>query len=79
MNLKNFLLAYFQVLFVSLNTVFLARNNPTMVFICAWGISYIWSHNVKKVALGNEWDRIIYSLGAALGSVSGLYLSNLIL
>jgi hypothetical protein len=74
--MKNFLLAYVQVLFVSLNTIFLAKNNPTMVFLCAFLISYIWSHNVKKVALGSEVDKIIYALGASLGSVSGLLISK---
>jgi len=78
MKLKNFLLAYTQVLFVSLNTIFLAKNNPPMVFICAFFISYIWTHNVKKIAFGNEWDKLIYALGAAFGSLSGLMLSHCI-
>jgi hypothetical protein len=76
MKIKHFLLAYTQVLFVSLNTIFLAKNNPSMVFICAFLISYIWTHNVKKIAFGNEWDKLIYALGAALGSLSGLIISN---
>jgi hypothetical protein len=76
MKLKHFLLAYTQILFVSLNTIFLARNNPSMVFICAFLISYIWTHNVKKIAFGNEWDKLIYALGAALGSLSGLIISR---
>jgi hypothetical protein len=79
MKIKNFLLAYIQVLFVSLNTIFLAKNNPSMVFVCAFLISYIWTHNVKKVAFGGELDKIIYAIGASLGSVSGLYLSKFIL
>ena len=76
MKLKHFLLAYTQVLFVSLNTIFLAKNNPSMVFICAFLISYIWTHNVKKIAFGNELDKLIYALGAALGSLSGLIISH---
>jgi len=76
MKVKHFLLAYTQVLFVSLNTIFLAQNNPSMVFICAFLISYIWTHNVKKIAFGNEWDKLIYGFGAALGSLSGLLISN---
>jgi hypothetical protein len=77
--MKNFLFAYIQVLFVSLNTIFLAKNNPSMVFVCAFIISYIWSHNVKKVAFGTELDKIIYSVGASLGSISGLFISTYIL
>ena len=76
MKIKHFLLAYTQVLFVSLNTIFLAKNNPSMVFICAFLISYIWTHNVKKIAFGNELDKLIYALGAALGSLSGLIISH---
>jgi len=74
--MKNFLLAYVQLSFICLNTIFLAKNNPPMVFISSFIISYIWSHNVKKVALGTEWDKIIYSCGASLGSITGLFLSN---
>jgi hypothetical protein len=77
--MRNFLLAFTQVLFVSLNTIFLAKNNPSMVFVCAFLISYIWTHNVKKVAFGSELDKIIYAVGAALGSLTGLILSRILL
>lgn len=77
--MKNFLTAYFQVLFVSLNTIFLAEKNPTMVLLCAFLISLMWTNNVKKIAFGNEMDKVIYAIGASLGSVSGLYLSKLFL
>lgn len=68
-----------QVFFVSVNTFFLAKGFYLGVLIAAFAISLIWSFNVKKVAFGSFRDRLIYSIGAALGSVAGLYFSTLIL
>lgn len=68
-----------QVFFVSVNTYFLAKGFYLGVLVAAFLISLIWSFNVKKVAFGSLRERLIYSTGAALGSVAGLYFSNLIL
>jgi hypothetical protein len=67
-----------QVFFVSVNTYFLAKGLFVGVFFAAFLISFIWSFNVKKVAFGSFKDRLVYSIGAAFGSVAGLYLSQLL-
>jgi len=77
--LKLSLTGFVQVFFVAINTYFLSKIFYLGVFLCGFMISFIWSWNVKKVAFGTFSDRITYSLGAAFGSLIGLYVSTLIL
>ena len=74
--MKNFLLAFIQVFFVSLNIKFISLGNIIGISLSSFIISYIWTHNVKKAAFGSEWDKIIYSLGAMCGGVVAYLLSN---
>jgi hypothetical protein len=39
----------------------------------------IWSFNIKRLAFGSKTDRIIYALGATIGSIIGLFTSSLII
>lgn len=73
-----FTTGFIQVYFVSVNTYFLAKEMYLGVFVAAFMISMIWSFNVKKVAFGTTSDRIIYSFGATLGSLFGLWSSSFI-
>lgn len=70
---------FVQVYFVSINTCFLAEKFLPGIIPASFLISYIWSINVRKVAFGGQRDRVIYSIGASLGSVSGLLTSSFIL
>jgi hypothetical protein len=63
---------FMQVFFVCVNTYFIGKELYTGVFIVGCIISLIWSYNVKKISIGSNMDRIVYSLGAGLGAVSGL-------
>ena len=76
--IKLYLSGFIQVFLVVLNTYFISKDNVTGIIICSFGISYFWSHNVKKVAFGTEKDRIVYSFGAMTGGLLG-YLSGKIL
>lgn len=67
--MKNFLLAFIQVFFVSLNVKFISVGYLPGIAASSFIISYIWTHNVKKAAFGSEWDKVIYSLGAMCGGV----------
>lgn len=77
--IKLFITGFVQVFFVAINTYFLSKMFYIGVFLCAFMISFIWSWNVKKVVFGTFSDRVTYSLGAAFGSLIGLYVSTLIL
>ena len=68
-----FTTGFTQVFLVVLNTYFITREFLFGIIVCGFLISFIWSHNVKKVAFGSEWDRIIYSLGAMTGSILAFY------
>lgn len=74
-NLSLFITAFVQIMFVAMNTIFLAHKNYIGVIISSFLISMIWTLNIKKAAFGTLNDRLSYSLGATLGSIFGLYIS----
>ena len=71
--IKLFTTGFTQVFLVVLNTYFITREFLFGILACGFLISFVWSHNVKKVAFGSEWDRIVYALGAMAGSVAAFY------
>ncbi len=73
--MKLFITGFTQVLFVVINTYFIAQRYYLGVAFCSFVISLIWSFNVKKVAFGTLRDRLIYSFGACVGSILGLVIS----
>lgn len=76
--MKLFITGFLQVLFVTINTFFISRQNYTGTVIVGFGISMMWSYNVTKIAFGGLKERLIYSSGAAFGSLLGIYISSLI-
>jgi hypothetical protein len=76
--MKLFATAFLQVFLVSANTLFIARLFWPGIIIASFGISFFWSGNVKRIAIGNLTDRIIYSYGAMAGGVVGVLTANLI-
>ena len=76
--IKLFTTGFTQVFLVVLNTYFITREFLFGILACGFLISFVWSHNVKKVAFGSELDRIIYSLGAMTGSILAFYFGKFI-
>ena len=76
---KLFLTGFMQVYFVAINTVFLARENFLGVAFASFAISWLWTVNVKRAAFGTNTDRMVYSLGAMAGALSGLGTVKIIL
>lgn len=76
--MKLFLTAFLQVFFVSANTYFLATVNYVGAMVCGFMISWLWSSNVRKVAIGGTRDRFVYASGACLGGLAGLFISQLV-
>jgi len=70
--LKIFFTAFIQVFCVCINIKFIASNNITKTFISSFFINLLWTINIRKMAFSNNIERLIYSLGAASGSISGL-------
>lgn len=65
-----------QVVFVAMNTVFIAHHALAANFVSGLAISLIWSWNVKRVAFGDTGDRWAYAVGAACGSVTGTIIAS---
>jgi hypothetical protein len=66
-----------QVYFVALNTVLIAKDIVIGIFFTSFTISFIWSYNVSKIAFSDTSQRLVYALGAAVGSVLGYYTHKL--
>ena len=77
--MKLFTTGFLQVFFVVINTYFISKGYLIGIIICGFIISFIWSHNVKKIAFGSEYDRFIYSLGAMSGSLIAYFLGKIII
>lgn len=73
-----FLTGFIQVILVAVNTYQIAHKKFVGVLIVGFLISLVWSWNVKKIAFGSTADRLIYAIGAGIGSLIGLVLSALI-
>lgn len=73
-----FITAFLQeALILSGNTYFISKMVWVGVAACGFGISYLWTLNVKKVA-DTKAERLAYSSGAMLGGVFGLGVSYLL-
>lgn len=70
--------AFLQVALVSMNVKFISNGAVIPMLIAGFLISLVWTLNVKKVALGNWYDRFTYSFGALAGTGIGFLISNLI-
>lgn len=77
-SIKLFTTAFIQVFLVSANTYFISRLMWIGIAACGFGISYMWTVNVKKVACSNIHDRLVYSLGAMSGGLLGVFISKLV-
>jgi hypothetical protein len=76
--MKIFITGFLQVFFVSVNTYLISKVLFLGIFICAFTISFIWSYNVTRIALGTFKEKLTYSFGAGLGSLLGTYLITLV-
>ena len=74
---KLLLTGFVQVYFVAINTVLLSESKYVGVFVAAFLISLVWSWNVHRISVSTWKDKIIYSLGAASGSLAGLLTTKL--
>jgi hypothetical protein len=75
-NILLFLTAFLQVSLVSMNVVFISQKSLIPMLITGFGISLLWTLNVKRVAFGEWRERIIYSSGAMIGTGFGYYFAN---
>lgn len=67
---------FLQVVFVSMNTVYIMQRMWLLLVLTSFCISWLWSGNVKKVAFGDKLDRVVYAAGAALGCGIGVVVAS---
>jgi hypothetical protein len=75
---KLFLTAFLQVALVSANTYFISKVVWIGIAICGFGISYMWTINVKQISIGKPLERFVYAAGAMCGGLTGVFLSKII-
>lgn len=73
-----FLTGFLQVMFIAMNTVFISKSMLIPMVISGFLISIIWTLNVKKVVFGEWIDRVVYALGASVGTAAGFIVANFI-
>lgn len=74
-----FITSFFQVFLIAINTYLISKSIFIGVFLSTFMINLVWTYNVKKMSIGNIKERFIYSFGASIGAVSGLFFIKLIL
>ena len=76
---KLFTTAFVQVFLVSANTYFIANLFWPGIAVAGFGISYLWTANVRRIAVSTTTARLVYATGAMLGGLAGVLMSQLIL
>ena len=76
---KLFITAFLQVFLVTANTYFVSRIAWLGIAACSFGISYIWTLNVKRISASTFPERMAYATGAMLGGLLGVLVSKVII
>jgi hypothetical protein len=74
--MKTFLTSFFQIFFVAINTILLAKGYVVGIFFTSFTISFLWCFNVSKISVSTKQAKFIYSFGAGCGAVCGYYFVN---
>ena len=67
-----------QVFLVAANTYFISRTTWVGIGVCGFGISYLWTINVRKVSIGTKSEQIVYATGAMFGGLCGVCFAKFI-
>ena len=65
---------FLYVFGVGINTYIIAKELYLGIFITSFLLNWIWTSNIKRFSASNNADRLAYSLGAASGCISGVFL-----
>jgi hypothetical protein len=77
--MKTFFTSFFQIGLVAINTLLISKQLFLAVFVCSCLISLLWAFNVSKIALSDLRQKLIYSLGAGCGAITGMLLVKFII
>ena len=73
-----FLMAVTMVFLVSCQMYQIANGRFTGAMITAFILGIVWSLTIKAIAFGNNLDRVVYSVGAVVGTGLSMGLTDLI-
>ena len=73
-----FATGFAQVFLVSANTYFISRTTWIGIAVCGFGISYLWTFNVRRVSIGTRSEQFTYATGAMLGGLTGVLVAKII-
>jgi len=77
--IKLFFIGLIQLIFMAAGTYFIGKENYIMMFVSCFTTNVIFSLAIKFLAFSSWIERIIYSLGCAVGCIMGVYLASRIL
>lgn len=60
------------------NVAQIARHHYVGAFVVGYLISQLWAWNVKSIAKRSGWGGTVYAVGAAFGTVAGMWLAGLL-
>lgn len=76
--MKLFFRAYFQTTMVAISTIMISKQILVGVFLVGFLVSILWTFNVSTLAFSTTKQKLMYSFGAGLGSMSGVIFFNLL-
>jgi len=71
--MKLFFYSYLQLALVSISTILITKHLYFGIFLSSFLISLLWTYNVSKVVISTYNQKILYSLGAGAGAISGVF------
>ena len=72
-----FLQSFFQIGLVSISTILITKHYYLGIFVVAFAISLLWTYNVSKIAISSFNQKLTYALGAGIGAVCGVLVTQL--
>lgn len=75
--MKTFFQSFFQIGLVSISTILITKHFYIGIFIVSFLISLLWTFNVSRLAMSSMKQKLTYSLGAGVGALCGVLLTEL--
>ena len=75
--MRIFFQSFLQIGLVSISTILITKHLYFGIFIVGSLISFLWTFNVSRIAVSTIKQKITYSLGAGIGAVCGVLITQL--
>lgn len=75
--MRTFFQSFFQVGLVSVSTILITKHLYWGIFVVGFLISLLWTFNVSRISVSTINQKLTYSLGAGIGAVCGVLITQL--